>query len=351
MAKPIIKKVTPFDVNKGTEIEIMWTGERATAHRVMIYDNATDELVYDEKVTTYSLKHVIAPNPNEKFVNGGTWYMRVQVYDQTDTASVLSDKVLFYTFNTPSFWFVNENGEKLVDGYTIEKSSYQANVYYESIDGEKISSYEFYIYDNTKHILLQTNKLNDADNIVYTYRGLTNNAQYYLQCKGTTINGMELDTGLVTVNIVYSNQTKYAMVYAEPLVDQGCVQISSNIKLIQYNGTEVFQYEDGLIDLRNKILYYDDGFEVDNDFSIAICGKNLWQTDRLIRMSNGVDSFEISSRIYTDNTLRFRLLVFNGVSNYIVYSDPINKFSNENFVTVLIKRQGSLYDIESKIDS
>lgn len=360
MAKPIIKKITPFDVTKDTTIEFVWTGERASAHRVTIYNNSTNELVYDsEKVMTPALKHTIKANSGTNFTNGGIWYMRVQIYDQTGTASTPSDKVLFYTFTTPEFYFQEKNAEtnlyeQIVDEHLVEKSSYQANVYYHSPDGENISSYEFYIYDNTNHLLLQTDKFNDIENIVYTYRGLEDDTIYYIRCKGITVNGMELDTvgsdgELVCIRVKYANPSSYAMLYATTLEDRGCVQLSSNIIVIEADGEEIYNYKDGFIDLDGKTLSYSQGFEIDNDFSLAISGKHLWKTDTILTLSNGVDSFDITSRIYSDEKLRFRLLVSNGVSDYIVYSEPL-EFTNENVVTILIKRQEDVYDIETRIE-
>lgn len=358
MAKPIIKKITPFDVTEGTEIEIMWTGEIPSSHKVMIYNNETDVEVYNKTVDTPSLKHTINPNDiNSKFPdfkNGGIWYMRVQIYDRAGIASTLSDKVLFYTFTKPDFYFQERSEktdtyERLEDGYLVKKSSYQANVYYHSIDNENISSYEFYIYDNTKYFLNKTDTLHDIENIVYSYRGLENRTEYYIRCKGITVNGMELDTDYVKISVDYENPSQYAMLYAKTLEEQGCVQLSSNIIVIEADGEEIYNYEDGFIDLDDKTLIYSKGFEIDDDFSLAISGKHLWQTDTILTLNNEVDSFSLTSRIYTDGKLRFRLLISNGVTNYIIYSEAL-EFTNEDVITILIKRKDNIYDIETRID-
>lgn len=346
MAKPIIKRITPFDGDLGTEIEFMWTGERSYANRVIICNNKTNETVYDETVQTCALKHVI---PGETLENGKVWSIQAQVFDREQNASALSDKILFYTFHTPDFYFKKEGGLQLEDGQPVDKSSYQAAVYYHSPDAEKISSYAFYLYDNTARLLSESSRSSDVENMVYTYKGLENDTEYYIQCKGITANGMELDTGLVKLYVKYQNPSKYSTIHTTAIPDKGCVQVSSNIILIQYNGDKIFDFEDGLIDLNNDSLFYDEGFLIDGDFSLVFSGKNLWQTAQLFTFDNGMEAFHITSRIYTDGKLRFRLSVPNGISNYILYSEPLN-FTPEDMVTVLIKRSKNVYGLETRIE-
>lgn len=59
MAKPHVQKITPFDANKPYEISLSWAGNRAHANRILIYDNETNNLVFDDMVSTYTLKHTI----------------------------------------------------------------------------------------------------------------------------------------------------------------------------------------------------------------------------------------------------------------------------------------------------
>ena len=54
--------------------------------------------------------------------------------------------------------------------------------------------------------------------------------------------------------------------------------------------------------------------------------------------------FSISSRIYPDNKLRFKLTVPNGVGNYILYSEPL-EFGNDNMVTLAVRRINDVYQI------
>jgi len=66
-------------------------------------------------------------------------------------------------------------------------------------------------------------------------------------------------------------------------------------------------------------------------------------------MSNGQLGLTVSSRIYTDGTLRFRLLVPNGTGNYLLYSAP-QVFDNTDMITVAVKRKNNIYQLEAFVE-
>lgn len=334
MARPIIQRINPFDSNYDYEISISWTGNRAHANRIVIRDNESNDVVFDDLVSTYSLKHII---PAHTLTNGKKWVIEAQVYDEENTPSSLSEKVLFSTFTTPDFYFDN-----VPEGDKIANSSFSASIHYFSPEGENISSYNFHLYDSSKRILLESNLLNDNENINYTYKGLENNTVYYIRCAGSTVNGMSLDTGYVEISVYYENPNTYARIYTTALPSQGCVQVASNLIIIDYNGDEEFEYTDGMIDLRDKTLYYNDDFLIRDDFTVLLKGKNLWQTNELLKMKNENMELNLSSRIYTNNKLRFRLLVPNGVDNYLLYSDEL-EFDDQDLITIVLRRVNNIY--------
>lgn len=336
MAKPIVRRIQPFDADKPHEISISWLGNRAHANRIIIYDNETNNVVFDDMTSTFVLKHTI---PAQTLINGKSYVIQAQIYDTYNTPSVLSDKVLFYTFATPEFHFEN------LENPFITNSSFTAIIHYYSQDWENVSKYKFYLYDASKKLLRESTELTDEYNINYTYNGLDNNTVYYIRCAGITVNGMELDTGYVEITVKFENPNKYARIYATPLPSQGCIQVATNLVIIQYNGTDTFDYINGMIDLREKTLYYNRGFLIKDDFTVLIRGMNLWQTVDIFKMCNSELGLTLSSRIYTNKTLRFRLLVPNGVSNYLLYSEPLI-FKNSDMLTIAIRKKNNVYQLK-----
>lgn len=341
MAKPIIKKITPFDANLDYEIDIFWTGSRAHANRVIIYDNESNNVIFDDTITSFSLKHKI---PAYTLANGKSWVIQAQTFDEENIASALSDKVLFHTLETPDFYFSN-----LPENNKITNASLAASVYYYSSDWENISSYIFYLYDSTKKLLTQSAALSDDVSINYVYRGLENNTDYYIRCVGNTVNGMSLDTGYILIGVKYENPNTYARIYADSIPTQGCVQVSSNLIILQYNGSDSFDYEDGMIDLIGKTLYYDEGFLIEDDFTVLLRGMNLWQNADLLKMKNGQSGLTLSSHIYGGEKLRFKLAVPNGINTYIIYSDE-QVFESGDMITVAIRRKNNVYQLKVFIE-
>ncbi len=339
MAKPQIKKIAPFDADKAHDVSIAWTGSRAHANRILIHDNETGRKVYDHTTSTYALK---APIPAGTLANGRQYVIQAQVFHGENIPSPLSDKVLFYTFETPEFYF-----ENVADSSVIDNSALAASVHYYSADWEDIGKYTFSLYDASKKLLMESGELTDSLNISYTYQGLDNNTAYYIRCTGVTLNGMELDTGFIGITVRYENPNTYARIYATPLPSQGCIQVATNLVIIQYNGTDSFQYIDGMIDLRGKTLFYDRGFSIQGDFTLLLRGVNLWQTAELLRL--GQLQLTLSSRIYADGTLRFRLLVPNGAGHYLLYSGPM-VFNSTDMITIALRRRDNIYQLEALIN-
>lgn len=338
LAKPFIRHINPFDAALPREVTFSWSGSRACANRIIISDNETNAIVFDNTVSTYALRHTIPPNT---LTNGKKYVIQAQIFDEENIPSALSDKVLFFTFATPEFCF-----EDITDDTVIANSSFTAAIHYYSADWENISKCVFYLYDAAKKQLLKSSEQTDDQDIRYTFKGLDNDTVYYIRCEGVTVNGMELDTGFIKILVKFSNPNNYARIYADPLPSQGCVRVASNLIIIQYNGTEAFDYQGGMIDLRDKTLYYDEGFIIEGDFTLLLRGTHLWQTADLLKMNNGKQGLTLSSRVYTDGTLRFRLLVPDGAANYLLYSEPLT-FAQEDLLTIAIKRKNHVYQLEA----
>ena len=339
MAKPIITKITPFDATNAYTVSLLWTGNRPKSNRIIITDNITGATVFDDTVTTYALQHTI---PAGKLVNGRYYMIQAIITDEDDNVSALSDKKLFYTLTTPTFMFNNLPEDKL------KNASYAASITYYSVELEELQSYKFYLYDSVKIKILESDMLTDTVNVGYTYKALQNNTAYYVQCIGYTKNGLILDTGLHLLDVYYENPSIYSRVYAENMPDVGCVNIKSHFIHIKASGDDNYEYIDDYIDLTSKKLIYNQGFKIEGDFAMKLTGKKLWKSSEILRMRNDYNNVVVSSYIYPDNMLRFKLTVDNGICSYILYSDALS-FEQVDDVTIFIKRVNNVYLIKTFI--
>lgn len=349
MAKPIIKKITPPDATQAFNLEFVWKGDRAYYNRVIITNNQTNSVVYDKQVETFNLYQTI---PANTLTNGGTWIVQVAVLyrDPSNTnnfiQSELSDKQIFPTLTTPSFSFA---GLSVSADNKVTTSSYQAQIYYDSRENEKIESYMFSLYDVTKKFLFETDRLTDPYNITYTYRGLDNMTDYYIRCKAITHYGVELDTGMVRIHVKYENPSTYSRIYATPLPHRGCIEVGSNLIVIEYTGNETFSYNDSQIILTDKTLYYNEGWELQDDFTVILKMQYV-DYGRIIRLTNGTYNITVDFRMYADGKSRFKLKATNGFNNYILYSNAI-VVNYEDKVVLGIHKKNDLFTLKLITDN
>lgn len=340
MAKPIINKITPFDANKDFLVTFSWLGNRTYSNRIIVSKADTQAVVFDDTVSSFALQHTI---PGFTLQNGNIYTIQVQVFDEETIPSPLSDKLNFYVFETPEFYF-----ENIPADHKVTNASFNADVHYYSSDWESINTYTFSLYDSTKKLLLKSEPQYDEIDINYSYRGLENDTNYYIRCVGTTVNGMYVDTGYINIYVKYENPNAYARIYTTNLPKRGCIHASTNLVIIQYNGEDDFEYENGMIKLIDKTLYYDEGFFIENDMSVIIRGIHMWHTNDIFKMSNGQTGLTLSSHIYANNKLRFKLTVPNGVNTYLLYSDEL-VFEDWDLVSIFIQKKNDAYKIRAFI--
>ena len=337
MAKPIVNKITPFDAGMDKTFSFSWNGDQSYKNRLIIYDADTMNIVYDNTISTCVHSHTL---PAGKLTNGRKWIAQFQVSDVDDIESDLSDKIYFRTFKTPLFYFYG-----LEEGQTLKTASYEAQIYYLQEDYEDIQSYRFYLYDGTKTLLSESGTMYDSSAIRYTYKGLDNHTIYYVKCHGITLNGMEIDTGYVQIYTDYKMPSTYGIIYAENDPLHGYIKYHTNIRIIQYNGDKDFRFENGMIDLRDDSIHYEEGFVIEDDFTLKLRGMCLNQTASILELRNDRYSLVLSSYLQEDGTTIFKITVPNGLNNYILYSRPL-AFDAEDMVCIWLRRINDIYQLE-----
>ena len=78
MPKPYIQKIKPFDADKDYEVSLSWTGNRSHSNRIIIQDYETNAVVFDDTVSSFSLKHTI---PAYTLTNGRKYTIQAQTFD------------------------------------------------------------------------------------------------------------------------------------------------------------------------------------------------------------------------------------------------------------------------------
>lgn len=345
MSRPKINKIYPFDANYGTTVSMSYVGNTPKRNRIIIYDAITLAPIYDNitQVGKFAIEQTI---PANILSNGKKYAIQGQVFDSDDTPSPISEKIYFWCFANPSFYFKN-----IYNDDTFSTASIFATLAYEQSDWEDISEYRFYLYDDVKNLLIESEPFYSTDYLTYSYKGLEDDKFYYIRAIGSTINGIQLDTGYIKIFINYSNPEKYNLIYANCNDRNSVVTYQTNFVVINPSDmTTEYEYENGWINLLNKTLVYDRDFIVSGDFTLSIRGRDLYRNTTILKCSNESCGFTLSSYIYDDGNMRYKLSVPNGICNYILYSEPIKPDLND-VVAIHIRRVNNIYELKCFVES
>lgn len=274
--------VTPVGVNKGgfdaTEDAIFSFysvgGNQVVANRINIYDNETGNLVYTNKITTYSFSHTV---PSNTLVNGKAYNFTFNTYDIDDNESLPSSPILFYCYATPTFEFIN-----ISDNQQINTSSYDFMLHYNQTQGELVYFVTFYLYDHNNNLVKQSEDIystSTSSNVTFNYliTGLDNNASYYIKASGYTRNNISIETDKILFTVRYDYPSVFTNLEVTNLCDKGYNQIISNItKLNGVTYPRLPKYIDNntkldLLDITNRQeVLWESKHIIDNDFGMQI---------------------------------------------------------------------------------
>lgn len=345
MAKPIIKKISPIDVNKSNTISFSYTGVIRSVN-VQILNADTFAVVAQETVNT--LSSTIPVPTSSSFKNGNRYAVQIIVYSDIDGGgepSNPSDKAFFWALTTPTFEFAgltDTDDPALAGENTIKSSSYNAIIRYSQNEGETLASYIFYWYDSGKVLLSQTETQYDVTNVSYDYKGLESNKIYYIRCTGLTRNGIALDTGYVIIFPNYSKTGTYAQIFAEDSDGTGIVTYRTNIIDIKATRDDYTYVDDVYIDLTNDEVEYNEDFYLDKDMSIVTRFKQ--GKGKIISFRGDGYTASVYTIVDDSGYTRYKLVVPNAIGNYILYTEPL-LISDEDIVILYVSRQDDLYNL------
>ena len=338
MAKPVVNYIFPFDATESKKITFTYTGDLPYQNRLIIYNADTLATIYD--VTSLS-RVLYCTLPANTCSNGIKYAAAIQCFDSNGTPSSISDKQFFWCLEQPVFYFSN-----VVDKQTITTSSFYAEVHYSQAQNEALAQFQFFIYDSNKVLLSESQIFYSTDYLTYNYSGLEDDTVYFIRAKGLTQYGTELDTGYIEidVNTAYDN-AEFNNINAVCDENNGLVTYYTNFTIVNSDedGSE-YDYEDSYINLNNKELNYSTGISVSGDFILCIKIKEYYDSKTLLTVSDESYGFTLSSYIYDDAYMRFKLTVPNGLTPYILYSDPYFPDATTVF-TIYIKRVNDIYQL------
>ena len=298
MAKPTIFRITPFDASVGTTVSFEWGGRSASSNKIEIRErDASDSstAVYSDVYTSYKGKHVI---PKGVLENGKIYKAKIRIetyagYNADELEpSEYSDNVIFYCFATPKFGFkglktLSELQQESLTYNEVSASGITLDVEYSQDNGEELNSWTAFLCDASYGIQQSTDLLYYASKTQTSFSGLSDKSTLYVRATGTTVNGMEVDTGYIPIYVYYGLPSAFINFNVTNNKDEGHIDLSSSIVALlgtSGNGQDVtYVGTDELrcADLTNNYVSYGDNpslngiIKVNNDFTMFFKARDI----------------------------------------------------------------------------
>lgn len=345
MNKPRILNITPFDATQDTNIYFTSSSDTRSSN-IKIFNNLSGELVYENLESTFYNYQTI---PSGTLTNGTYYNVVLTTYTQVGGSgqSATSDTVAFYCFTQPTL--------TLEVPTTVKSSAYKFRARYEQIEGEKINSAVFTLYDLNKVEIKNSGVIYNPSEppliLEYTFDGLSDDTTYYIKAECITKNGMIVSTDMVEFITEFERAKTYMQVFSENKCDEGVVYVSHNLKIIdgQSDHEEYIQEGDNIyLNIRDQ--YYakwDEGLNVDEDFNIAINVRPS-KMGQFCILANDIGkyiTFRFARGFDTLNRLRDCVIVENDDETLYIRSNHIDPIGSQSDVWVFLKKLGNTYDL------
>lgn len=360
LIRPQVNSITPFDATRPYTFTftVNGNGEPVQANTIVIQDNATLDIVYQDTVSTYSFVHTITANTLQ---NGKTYQATITTKNLNSGAeSEPSVPIIFYCLAEPSLTFTN-----MPDENTVTSNSYQFEVSYNQANNEPLNSAKINLYNSYGALISSSDVINNFDSVPVSFRylfsGFANGEDYYIECVGTTLHGMPVDSGQISFNVEYSGEEVYSVFELTNYCKGGYVEIKSNIVAIDgeyaIDGipTEYYkpQYTADGVDLGvdGSSVIYRHGYEINGDFLAKMWTGKPANNSRYFTMST-TDGNRISIW-YTndyyqaeDGYCHAELVVESYGLKYYTESEPVLEPTASQTLFTSLKRVNGLYQIE-----
>lgn len=342
MIRPNLHKASAFDSLLGNKFTFTYSGNQAVKNELIIRDNITNEVVYQEIIQSLQLFHVLSPAVLQ---NGESYNAQIRVYDIDNNVSDWSNTIVFVCLKTPYFNFSN-----LTPNQIIQSSSYDLVLDYQQENNEPLNVSRFVLYCGGAEIYNSGAK--HGNNLLSnTINGLEDNTHYQIRATGETLNGLIVDTGLISFSVDYIEPSLFAIVDLENLCHAGEIRIQSNIKSIIGTSTpDLPEYDNSRVVLTQigSWVKFDEGFSIKNDFTLQIKGNAFIDYSTILVMTNDKSKIELIYMIGTFNGYEcayFVLKANNKITNYYQTSNYIDIPDKIDELYITIHKANQTYQI------
>lgn len=342
MATVYVKSISAYDAANAQVVSFGYSGNQCIKNRIVVYNSSTAEVVYDNTVTTYQLSHTI---PAGTLTNGTSYYCTITAYymdGATEKSVVSSASNVWKCLSTASWSF---NG--LSEGSTIGNSYYTFKISYSQAQSEAINEYYIVLYNESGTVYWSSGALYDVS-AETTVTGLPNDTVFHARAYGTTVNGLAVDTGDITVTVDYVSPTLYSVAYLEDDKWHGWVKVTTNVLDIEGTGAGTYSFVDNnYIDLTasGSSVTFAENFNLSGDFIVEAKGYDVSANKSVLTMAGTNLSIIVTFRSGTfESGELFFAELKEANSGFVLYSNMIEAPSSSDFIHLWIQRKSGMYN-------
>ena len=333
--KPVLYLISAFDASYGSAIKFTWLGNQMYSNTLVIRDNNTNSIVYEETIEIMRPEHVVPAFSGLK--NGTLYNASVKVTDVDGKDSEWSDTLLFYCITTPTFQINIEPNQ------VIRAQTYGVDISYYQPEGELLQSYRVRVFNSYNAVVYDSNTRYILDTIRIT--NLQDNSHYTIIATGETVNGMQLSTGQINFSVDFVKSETYFVCELQNMYDTGGVYIKSNIVSVEGSSdSEVTYVDNEIADLTNNVVHFNRGFIISDDFLLLIRGYGFEVGANILQLS-GNDEFVMVEYKYDEykDIYYFELIAIYKNNRYMI--TKINPYHLQE-ISLRIRRKNSLFEME-----
>ena len=336
MVKSIGVNIAAFDASSDYTFTFKSSGgNQVVKNKITIKNNETNEIVYTNTIESYEYKQTV---PANTLTNGKYYNYTFITYDKNDTESLESSPISFYCYTTPELNFTN-----IPNNNIIETSTFEFKFTYNQIEGELLEYLIVTLFDGNGNELSNSGQILGQEelpnNLSYTFSGLSDDTNYYIQINGITINNTKISTEKILFSVNYYYPELFNIVDVSNNCEEGSVHITNNTVLVEGEANpdppEFIDDEKIVLDDNEDYLIFNKGYYIGNTFTLeawlnpVLIGRNikLWGDDE-----NSYIEIKLAKEIpYNESDYKYYLQVryiSNGEEYIYKFSDYINLINN-----------------------
>jgi hypothetical protein len=348
--KPSISQIIPFDATQDYILPFILdpSTDQCFGNRIIIYNNSTNAVVYDNTVTSFLISHDI---PINTLVNGTIYKITVAYFNLSGTYSSFSDGTIFKCLATPIVSLSNLAANQIVASNTFTPIGLWSEA-----NGDSLNTYEYYLYDGNGVPLQSSPTLfySPSNVIQYQFTNLINNTKYGIALHTMSVSGVEVDIAIIYFTVEYIAPSFSGTLLLTNLSDSGQVQIQSDVVQVigQSTGQVSFQGSDWIDLSQGNTVTFDSahGMNVFSNFTLGFFGKDIILDVPFITLTTLLGKIELCWRSWNGCINATKTVNGSLTSPYNIFEQKVS-LTLTNEIYVQLKQINNLLDLQYEIKS